>query len=79
MEDLKGFSERAKTERLRAQRISQIKAQMEALDFDINACEDGVIKAKTIEEYRRERIVLRNGLRVIEGKSPLITEGAKDV
>lgn len=48
-----------------------IKARLAELDMDINACMDGVGKVKTESEYRAERILLRNELRVLEGKEPL--------
>lgn len=51
-----------------AERMEEIKHLLSELDYDINACEDGVIKTKTLEEYRAERIALRNELRVLLGK-----------
>lgn len=54
------------------ERIRQLKAQITELDYDINACEDGAVKAKTIEEYRAERLKLRNELRELLGKDALV-------
>lgn len=51
-----------------AERIEVIRCLLSELDYDINACEDGVIKTKTLAEYRAERIALRNELRVLLGK-----------
>lgn len=56
------------------QKMNEIKTRLLELDKDINACMDGVIKVKTEQEYRSERIILRNELRVLEGKEPLKKE-----
>lgn len=63
----------AAAEREHKERIVAIKNRMAELDYDINACEDGVVKALTVDEYRAERIALRNELRQLEGKEPLQT------
>lgn len=60
---------RAHAENMR--RIAIIKNKLLELDMDINACMDGVRKAKIESEYRAERILLRNELRALEGKEPL--------
>lgn len=64
---------RAHAENMR--RIAIIKNKLLELDMDINACMDGVGKVKTESEYRAERILLRNELRVLEGKEPLKGKG----
>ena len=52
----------------------KIEAKLKELAFDINACLDGCVKSKTLEEYRRERIDYRNQLRILLGKEPLNKE-----
>ncbi len=62
-------------------RIDELRRILQELDYDINACEDGVIKAKTLEEYRAERVAVRNELRALQGKVPLekgVIDYAKD-
>lgn len=58
-----------------AARIRELQGRLQELDYDINACEDGVIKAKTLEEYRAERVTVRNELRTLQGKPRLEREG----
>lgn len=61
----------AEQEAMQQRKIADIQAKLAELDYDINACMDGVVKSKTEAEYRAERTELRNELRLLKGKAAL--------
>lgn len=53
------------TEQNKYFKIHELKQKLSALDDDIKACEDGHVKKKTLIDYRNERKLARNELRVL--------------